>query len=440
MIVANVDTLVAHLDIPDYESQCGPYLDFAKEQEVSEETTTYPYRGIFLQTYPDRNQGRWHAVKSWIRNEDEKEENAISIEWRFNEKRSSHESIWPIEVIYRSRTCWARPFNELWGETIKVLQHIVADQKRLYTPDGELAVHSRISRVDIAVDSDEFQFIEKDRERFICRGRKTAAYETQRYTEETASSTYHSGQVFTGFTFGTGKIHVRIYNKFYEIMKKQSYKEDKHFFRDIWKSAGWDTDRDVWRTEVQLRREALRDFQYMDTEQTIADVSVFDAMAQAGALLPYLLGSWITLRQPTSNKNRSEWPLDPAWETMVNTVEATYGTTARLHLPPQFDRDRLAVELKGYLTAYAVAAGESSSRLLTLRLLRLLAQTFNREEIEMEDWMDAEIAKKAATTGRLLAKKKQIKETPENEILLDEFSGFDDCARSALDSVVLSTN
>jgi hypothetical protein len=95
------------------------------------------------------------------------------------------------------------------------------------------------------------------------------------------------------FQFGKSDIVVRIYNK-----TKQIHDEGKLWMKELWAGhPDYRADEDVWRFEVQYRREALRRF---DT------ISVESALRNLAGLLAFGL-VWMQPREPLeSNLSRCE--------------------------------------------------------------------------------------------------------------------------------------
>jgi len=100
------------------------------------------------------------------------------------------------------------------------------------------------------------------------------------------------------FMFGKGQIVVRVYNKTREIAVKGG----------TWRAALWDScqgyrsDQDVWRFEVQYRREALKE---------LDAASAHDAFCKLDGLLGYGLG-WANLRVP-EGQSSDRWQEDARW-------------------------------------------------------------------------------------------------------------------------------
>lgn len=404
MQLATVDTLVGHLFVADWLNQYAEFFVYIREIEQLSpyEPMIATFHGVELHTYPARSSTHWHAFKVWLPQVNAGQ--TVAIELRLYDRplsASSHQ--WPIEVVYRSAPCWTVPFATLWETTITTLQ-------RLSKHPDTLDMLSRVSRVDIAIDTDTLSLTEKDRVRFISKARHQAEYMTTYASLEEPDDAfpldtvheqamYHRGDTFTGFTFGKGALMCRVYNKWVEISTNRSYKGDKRFFADLWLEAGWDTTQDVWRIEYQLRREALHQFfAPSSTEQSFADLSIPEVVAQVPSLLPYLLLEWLTYRTPSEAHRPAHWPLDPRWAHLA-TVADQYGVSERHGLPPQFNAHQLAKSLRGFLCSYAVAVQIPSGEELFAYLSQQLATSLEQNEKDFLEALDGHIAEKARTHG-----------------------------------------
>lgn len=367
-------------------------------------------KGHGVRYYAERSKGDWYAFQVFIPSGLDSRQQ-VALEFRIYRKSLSEQSHkWPLEIVYRSATLWSMPFATLWWETIQVLYRLADIPTNIIDEDGVLQLKSRVSRIDVAIDTDEIQFTEEDRGRFVTRARHRAAYSTEEWVEESPDETneedttaiYHRGEEFTGLTFGKGSILVRIYNKWIEVSKSGSYKHAKLFFSDIWKEAGWDTTKDVWRIECQLRREALHALTLED--KTFADASIPAAVKHFPSIFPYLYGSWLTFHDPTNDNNKSKWPMNEVWQNLVEKATAHHSISERRNLPIQFDAVSLAKSLLGLLSSFAVAIGESSSSNLFRQLDNYIGQTLQIDDLNFR--MEQAIQDKSFEHGILLAKER----------------------------------
>lgn len=184
-------------------------------------------------------------------------------------------NLWPIEVDFGSVALWARPFDFWWEHVAFILRYVADAPHLLYTSKGEWRVRSRVSRLDWAIDSDEWTFVPEDLQRFVSRTRITHLYENEdewlEYMQELPEVSHLVCRRFTGFSFGKRPFHVRIYHKDQELMLSQQDTKAKFFFR-LWEANGWDVGRPIWHVEIEVRREALH--QMHDGTRAYADMDV----------------------------------------------------------------------------------------------------------------------------------------------------------------------
>lgn len=141
-----------------------------------------------------------------------------------------------IRTILYSGYLWSYGYQEAYYNYLKWLSYFPGSIEK-----------TRLSRLDICLDTDEVEFNEEDKEKFITRAKS----KTTHYVDES----YSMGNKFSGFTIGRGKpMLVRIYNKTLEMQAN-----NKEWLKHTWKENGWDGKKAVWRIEFQLRREALKE-------------------------------------------------------------------------------------------------------------------------------------------------------------------------------------
>ncbi|MEQ9446599.1 MAG: hypothetical protein RJS98_13620 [Rhodospirillaceae bacterium] len=103
-------------------------------------------------------------------------------------------------------------------------------------------------------------------------------------------------------TFGRGDIVSRIYDKSAEIKEKSQ----KTWFYDLWEQT-----ENVWRIEWQARKTLLKRFGLKTFE---------DLEDGQGDSLSYLSEAHDSLRKPTSDTNRSRWPLHQLWHNLLGKI------------------------------------------------------------------------------------------------------------------------
>ncbi|MDD3506637.1 MAG: hypothetical protein PHX65_08855 [Sulfurimonas sp.] len=148
-----------------------------------------------------------------------------------------------IKVEFRSEFLARRGYMQC----IKIVnnfikEHIISDYK------------VKISELHLATDIQGYQFSHLDFFRVKTRARTAQTHED--VTEYAKASVYGGLTTFSGFTFGGGNYHLRVYNKTLEITKKKQ----KAFAKPLlWEGkSNYDENKTVWRVEIQFRREKLK--------------------------------------------------------------------------------------------------------------------------------------------------------------------------------------
>jgi hypothetical protein len=199
-----------------------------------------------------------------------------------------------------------------------------------HLPGGSLAV----SRIDLYADTQGWDVSLDDLPRFVTRARRRRAWpgEPQVHTD---------GYQLSGYTFGSGHLLCRIYDKT-RLLRKVG----ETWLREIWEDL--DPDRPVWRVEFQFRRGVIRELS-IDGEHPH---SVADALAVRQALWEYGT-EWLSLRDPSADTNRSRWPVAPLWEQLRGvTIGSPFSDLVRKRVA-EADRLRLLQGFTGYATSLA---------------------------------------------------------------------------------------
>ncbi|MDP2210916.1 MAG: hypothetical protein Q8J63_04170 [Candidatus Aquicultor sp.] len=142
-----------------------------------------------------------------------------------------------------------------------------------------------VKRLDICVDFQGWEPKLSDLKHFVCKAKKRGVY------LEPDEPNY--------FRFGKNEMVVRLYNKGEEIRHS-----NKLWMIDVWKqNPHFNPEKPIWRLEVQLRRQALKNLNVDYTSE---------ALEQLSGIWVYGL-EWLELKKPTKNKQKSRWPTDPRW-------------------------------------------------------------------------------------------------------------------------------
>jgi hypothetical protein len=145
-----------------------------------------------------------------------------------------------------------------------------------------------LSRLDLFVDVQGWDLMASDKHRFLCR----ASYVT----------THEENDRLTGFSFGGRKTHTitaRIYDKTLEIQKKKN-----DWVRQLWADR-FRAGETVWRIECEAHTKLLRELGITDVE---------DGLARQGELWAYFTDQWLSFRDPSSDGNKSRWPVSVLWQ------------------------------------------------------------------------------------------------------------------------------
>lgn len=149
-----------------------------------------------------------------------------------------------------------------------------------------------LSRLDVACDFQGWEPSEEELANVVTK----AAY----------SAVHRSGQGRT-FQWGKGASVLRLYHKSAEIVAKR-----KAYMRELWTHLpGFDPDEAVWRVELQLRSERLRE---LDVRAPA------DAFPRLGDILAWGM-HWVELRVPQTDQTVTRWPVDPRWAALYESYK-----------------------------------------------------------------------------------------------------------------------
>lgn len=190
----------------------------------------------------------------------------------------------PIQVRFISSFLWKYGYNKAFNIFVNWFEKLNSNISGF-----------RISRLDICFDTDEIEFLENDCDNFSCRARKKQI----QYSNCIDNKNY-IGKKFSGFSIGMGSpLSCRIYDKTLEILKSS-----KQWFKTIWLENGWNSSKNVWRVEFQIRRKVLKELKILNFE---------DIQKNIESVWGYLTQNWLTLRIKDNNKNSSRFEIDSRW-------------------------------------------------------------------------------------------------------------------------------
>lgn len=189
----------------------------------------------------------------------------------------------------------------------------------------------KLSRIDVAADFQGFDPSGNHGARFVCPATFRPVYPNAEHPET--------------FQFGKAKLVVRVYNKTRELRVSR-----KDWLPALWAlHPGFNPASDVWRFEIQLRREAIREF---------GDPSPFDACEFPEAFLRYGLG-WADLRIP-EGKSSDRWERHPAWEALAEAAASHTTLTREAVNPSLASLPHIARSVAGYLVSAGAVAGAAT--------------------------------------------------------------------------------
>jgi hypothetical protein len=255
----------------------------------------------------------------------------------------------PIRLKFLSSFLWREGWQSAAEMVVRwVGEHLLVDDEHY---------RHQVSRVDLAVDSQGYAPSVGDVEaRYVRRtGQPLHKAAPDGVTLESA---YWGSRTSKGVFF-------RLYNKSKELRDNPG----KAWFSDVWGAQGaYDPDLTVWRTEVQLRREALKTFRRgsaPDGEPTGDEPMVLETVEDLEQALPtiwrYITTRWLRMvEQGETDSNKWRAPLHPWWaalqdadwgEVPVEVIRVTKAKAKYEQMLPQ-----LAGTLETTIAA-AVAAG-----------------------------------------------------------------------------------
>lgn len=232
----------------------------------------------------------------------------------------------PVKVNFSSSYLWSFGYKQSYYQFIEWFQKAFDLQ----------VTGTRISRLDICVDTDEAEFKMTDINGIVTYS-KTKTMHFQNYADDIN----YSGRDFTGITIGRGNtILCRIYDKTKEIAKS-----GKEWFKEIWQKNNWNQEKPVWRVEFQLRRKVLKEFLLESVEDTFLELD---------GLWKYLTTQWLEIRKPIKEVQPSRWQLKAKWKAIQAAVEYEAPALIRLKIK-KGNLEKLKAQAGGLLISIGAA-------------------------------------------------------------------------------------
>lgn len=121
---------------------------------------------------------------------------------------------------------------------------------------------------------------------------------------------HYRWQRFSGWSFGMGgEIAARLYDKTLEIEKKSR----KFYLHELWRAAGWEGKKPVWRMEFEAKRGSLKE---------LCIYKVRHLLELQVALWRYHTQDWLRLAIPSATDgNAARWPNHPLWDQIASVFQ-----------------------------------------------------------------------------------------------------------------------
>ncbi len=173
---------------------------------------------------------------------------------------------------------------------------------------------------------------------------------------------------------------VRIYNKTEQIKKKHI-----EWIASVWRNnETYKEGFPVWRIEVQIRREILRE---------LGIETIDEALASLKGLWNFGL-TWLELRKPSSNKQKARWKIDKRWIELKENAYFEGKPCERVRRAKRkADERRIVIMLGGYLTRLAAMYGDHSIKAAITRAGVEYGHYLNERGLDFRDVVQSKIEK-----------------------------------------------
>lgn len=247
-----------------------------------------------------------------------------------------------VVVEVRAQFLWARGF-EAAGRIVKELLQVLCHG----------AIDLQVTRVDLCCDFSGDWVPTLDMfESFTGRAVKKSAHVEWEDSREDSASMHLASRRFTGFSWGRGVVVARMYDKTREIKSS-----GKLWFRPLWRRSGaWVSEEEsgpVWRLELQLRREAVKNAHVARPDDGEAQIereiaSWEGCRAALGNIWRGLTRTWLSRRLPRTTRERVR--LTPEWTVLHAVPDFPSLPDATLYrVALNVSQARTAAALAGYL-------------------------------------------------------------------------------------------
>jgi hypothetical protein len=242
--------------------------------------------------------------------------------------------VWLSSPRYELMLCAAPPFPPTYAMLHAPFIHSVGVEAAVDDATravGEFVAGVKLapSRIDVYVDFQGWVPTRQEWGCFVCRGVSKGVFEYE---------AHDTGRHLSGYRFGRGDVVARIYDKTVELRRR-----DADWPLAVWADA--DPALPVWRVEFQYRRKALTTFGLRSVE---AALDARQELWEYGT-------RWLSLRVPTGDKRRSNWPEAPVWEALRMAVLGSPRSTLVRQRVRAADERRLLRGFAGYASSLAAA-------------------------------------------------------------------------------------
>jgi len=375
-----IDTLIAFVDIKEYEESAQDLLDLLQGKksrakamltENSSEMVTVEIDNMTFEVLSNGKKGYAYILHNDL------------YELDFAQYRSKNKDFYPICIKIKSECLWSM-------SPVKAWEYIYGWIGR---NAGEILT-DRISRIDLCCHTDEFALTSEDSEKFKGRYCTENAY---RYRRKVSAMYFGSS--------ATGKVYCRIYDKFLEVTQKKN----KTWFFDIWEKNGLDCG-NVWNVEFQINREYMK-------ENCITTVN--DAFERLRTIWEYCTCHWI-VKIELDNERITRCSINSKWAELQQVFNE-YKNLPLVSREKQINEDADAIipSLYGSFTSFAARKGISDLK-LALTSMEISGSSYLRSK-------KADFKEVVKTKQSLLDRKPAITgiPVPESEIMVGDKTVFE---------------
>ncbi len=325
-MIPNIDTLVVHFDMENYELEMKELLltleikkEAARLLAASSETekVLIEFEGMTFQVMP--NGDKSHA---YILHND-------YFQIKLARYRPKKEDYYPINACIKSETLWAYGHDGAWRFLKSVLESMNIKNTK-----------NKISRMDMCCHTDALEVTLESLDRFKGYYRKEELHRDNRKT--------------SGLCLGSRKnrkIYCRIYDKTLEIKEKKK----KLWFREIWEGFEMNPEK-VWNVEFELNRKIFKEF---------GIESVEDAYGRIKDLWKYCTEDWLVYTEKNASRiERSD--TNPEWKRIQEAFVEFEGVGyIEKRRQDEMDAEARIPVIMGTMTSYGAAVGiKDGERLL----------------------------------------------------------------------------